>query len=28
VVFALLHGRTRPSDTMPTSSSQETLALG
>jgi multidrug efflux pump subunit AcrB len=27
-VFALLHGRERPSDTMPTSSPQETLALG
>jgi multidrug efflux pump subunit AcrB len=28
VVFALLHGRERPSDTMPTSSPEETLALG
>jgi multidrug efflux pump subunit AcrB len=28
VVFALLHGRERRSDTMPTSSPEETLALG
>jgi multidrug efflux pump subunit AcrB len=28
VVFALLHGRERPSDSMPTSSPEETLALG